>query len=153
MADPTFPAAIDFLVSGPASVLKAVTPTVVISDGIPVEKSDDEVAIGVTPGDSETRGGQSLATFGPLIDEEYEIPVGFSCWRGGASQKAARDAVFALFNAWFTWLRSNNTLGGILTFPVELRNVVYIATTEQDADRGEGRRATVILSVRCHSRI
>lgn len=153
MANPTLPAAIDFLVSGPAATLRAVTPTVVISDGLPVEASDDEVIVGVSPRDTDTEGEMPFIAFGAMLQESYDIPVAFSSWRGGSSQKTARDAVYALFNAWLTWLRANNTLGGALTFPVELRSLVYIPTTQRDPTRGEGRRATITFDVHCHSHI
>lgn len=155
MADSAFPAAIDALVSLTVTPLRAVNATVVISDGVPTEGAQDEVVFGLTPTDEATEGAQDFITFSNApINEEFDIPIVFSSYRGGASQKVARDACYVLFNAFLTWLRSERTLGGAVMAVTEIRNkrdtpTKYDATRE----RGEGRRHTIEFDLHCKAHI
>lgn len=153
MADSCLPAAIDWLVAEGGTAVRAAVSTVVISDGWPTETAEDEVVIGMTPRDDETEGEQEYIAIGQqVIDEQWDVPIEVTAFRGGSSQKVARDACFVMFNALLAKIRTDLTLGGACKFPVSITRPVCISTSDSGT-AGTGRRSSVLFSVHLHHRI
>lgn len=155
MATSSIPAAIDYLVTTIAALPECALP-VIVEDGWPTRSAATGVAIGVIPGDDTTDDEVTHAQLGAQMEyEEYEIPCIVWAHVGGASAKQARDAAFAVFNAFVSKVRTNpdgRTLGGALHSGTAIVRNVRVAQTGTAAEAGDGRMCEIRFSVHCKNK-
>jgi len=135
----SIPEALDWLVG---QIRDAVGPGVAVSDGWPAVRSDDLIAIGVTPeGDDATLTGSYAELGGGAQYEAIEIPAIIICRRAGTdAAKAARDAAFALFDQVNDLVAADRRLGDAVRPGLPARVVRWqVAQTADVRQAGEGR--------------
>jgi hypothetical protein len=149
----SFPAAVDWLVANLRTAVQAAVPTAVVSDGWPTEAAHDEVVVGITPRDDESEGDHEWVAIGQnKVDEEYDLPIEITSWRGGSSQKLARDACKVLLDAAVTKIRSDLSLGGAVSpYPVRFGRFTWVPTREA-GEAGDGRRQSVLFNLHIQNR-
>ncbi len=154
MATSSIPAAIDYLVAT-AKALPNL-PAGTVSDGFPVGAADPAFAIGIIPfDDGDTQNEVVYAQLGAGMEwEEYEIPCEIAAGSGGGEEaaKTARDAAFAIFDAFVTAVRQDRTLGGALRSAPALVTRVRVEQTFEPGEAGRGRVCSIKFSVHCKNR-
>jgi hypothetical protein len=150
----SIPAAITWLVAQVAALSECAAP-VVVSDGIPVERADQCVVIGIAPDDDETGLEPIHAELGTQTQWEiYTIPCVLWARVGGTDMAAARTAAFTLLDAIDSLVRTTTgrTLGGALRSGSAILTPVRISQTDTASEAGDGRVCEIRFGVRCKSR-
>lgn len=114
--------ATDYLVAAATSAVSGITAggkAFTVVDGEPGQLTGPMFLIGqatVAPDVSgDVRVSRQWADMGDFwVDEDYTIPCAIDARVGGTVLKTARDAVEAVFNAFWAYLLVDLTLGGIL---------------------------------------
>lgn len=154
MANTKLPAAIDWLVANITTAMSAAVPGAKVYDGFPTSEENDQVVIGASPRDDGEEGDLEYIAIGnQAVDEEFDVPIAIRAHRGGNSQKGARDAAFAMFNAVVTTVRNSADMGGLLRpYTATIQSRVYVPTTDPE-DAKTGREARIYFDVHCKARI
>lgn len=146
----SIPAVLDYLYSHVVTALTGIADTTV-ADGYPgTEQQSDIIAIGGTPSPVAT-GGQEPKTIGARsFDEDYEVEITITSYRGGSTEKVARDGAFALYDKVVAVLAADLTLGGACMWSLPAQ----LAVKGTDLDTAaSGVTVTLAFSVRVHQRI
>lgn len=154
--------AIDYLFTGTSTAggtlldaLRAVDSTAVLADNEPTAGSQSMIFIGrADPGAAVAgTGTRQYMTLGAGRSEEsYSIPCYISVTRPGPTQKPARDAALALFDAVAHFLQGDLTLGGVLLAGryAQLSTVTLTQTLDEgDTGGGAVRSAFVAFDIHC----
>ena len=133
-------AVIDYLVAGLPAPLSAIAADVVVADNEPGLTSESLIVIGRAAPDSGTAaGGQDdYRILGARrLSEDWTLDGYIHCLRDGPAQKPARDAAIGLYDGLISFLQSDLTLGGLLTFGRYARaGGVQLTQTQDDEDTG-----------------
>lgn len=148
MATSSVPAAIDWLVAT-ASALPE-TEGVIVSDGFTPRRGDQFLLIGIEDEDTETEGVLGWAALRSRSPAEtYDIPCLISCFApASADAKTARDAAFTIFNALWSAVLADKTLGGALHGGTASVAGLRLMQTNDPEEAGSGRRASIYFTVR-----
>jgi hypothetical protein len=151
----SIPAATDYLLDRAAQAITAAGTDTILTDGWPSSLGVSMFGIGadrppLEPSGQQASGTDALLTLGqPLMQERYSIPGYIYDATGGTSQKACRDAVFAIWDEFVTRLRADLNAG---TIPVLVMNVESITLegpkSVEEAD--SGRYALLTFSIACN---
>ena len=135
----SIPEALDWLVG---QIRDAVGPGVAVTDGWPAVRSDDLVAIGVTPeGDDAELTGSYEELRGGAQYEAVEVPSIIIARRAGTdAAKEARDAAFGLFDQINDLIAADRRLGDAVRPGLPARVVRWsVSQTSDVRQAGEGR--------------
>jgi hypothetical protein len=159
MSTSTINQVVDYLVAMASDLALTESPdgqAPLIADGYPgTNEPLDIIAVGgmieptSTGQDSWENLGVARAAVGK-IKEEYSVACYCQSTRGGTDQKTARDAAFALYNAFIGGIRNDPTMGQLLIFCTPTR--VEVQQTSA-SDASEGRTCLVSFSIDCRARI
>lgn len=149
----SIPAVIDYLytniTTAAANAVNAVE--VVVADGYPgTEELPDIIAIGGTiiP---VSDGEQKPGTLGARsFNEDYELKLTLSSYRGGQDEKTARDAAFALYDLVVGVLVADLTLGGACMWAIPSKLVIQGTNVDTAAS---GVTVDLDFSISVHQRI
>lgn len=150
-------AATDSLVGLATTAVNGVTVSgkpVGVSDGWPPQPEPGMLVIGVDSpsGAAEIPVQRDWSPIGDRhIDEDYTIPCYIDVRVPGAVQKVARDAAEAIFNAFWTQVVANPTLGGALQgtgYSALFANVRCTAANLGTVAES-GRRCLITFDVHC----
>ena len=156
----SIPAATDHLLTLANQVATTIGSGLVVADGWPSTYSEYMFGVGgdapLTTDGEESVGAASFIGLGAhTVEEKYAIP----CWIyrhvGGAKQKTARDAVFAVWAAFIPLLRADLNLGGALNPPggigAGVTDFRLVGPASQE-EASKGRFSLLTFSITCSNR-
>jgi hypothetical protein len=144
----SIPAALDYLVAAVRDLPEA-GPPVAVSDGWPVQRSDDEIVIGIDTDDGNSQVGADYAQLSRMEEEEVAVPCVVAVRRGGSdAASAARTAAFGLLDAVRGLVASDRTLGGAVRQGLPARVAGWTMAQTSDAQQaGEGRVCQITFTL------